>query len=177
MVNVPNFSHVVNIKIRKAKYKMENVKIKKLYNNSKIPIKMHDYDAGFDIMAHLPSDMFCEIEGNKINGIMINPGETVMVGSGISVDIPKGYYLAIYSRSGLSSKRGVGLANSVGIIDCNYHDEIMLPLYNHGTQSQIIRHNDRVAQCMLMPIIDTKFIEVDHFDTEDRGGGLGSTGI
>ena len=156
---------------------MIDVKIKRLAETAIIPTRAHASDAGLDLYAHLPDAKFHEWGGNEVNGIKIRPGETIMVGTGIAVDIPNGYYLALYARSGLSSKKGIGLANSVGIVDCNYHDEVMLPLYNHSTETQIIYHNDRVAQCMLAPIIGTTFIEVDDFDTEDRGGGFGSTGM
>ena len=153
------------------------VKIKRLYNDVEPPKKAHESDAGFDLRAHLPDAKFHEWGGNVVNGIKIRPHETVMIGTGIAVDVPAGYYMALYARSGLASKKGIGLANSVGIVDCNYHDEVILPLYNHSSETQIIHNGDRVAQCMLAPIISTEFVEVDEFDGNDRGGGLGSTGM
>lgn len=143
-----------------------NVNIKKLYDDAIIPTRGSEEAAGYDLYAHL--------EESKID---FNPGETKMVGTGIAVEIPRGYYAAIFARSGIASKRNLRPANCVGVIDSDYRGEIKVPLYNDSNNSQTLEKDERVAQMVIMPYLSVTFNEVDNLSESNRGqGGFGSTG-
>ena len=109
--------------------------------------------------------------------ITIDPGETFMVKTGISVEIPEGYAGLIYARSGLASKRGLAPANKVGVIDSDYRGEIIVALHNHSMNPQKIEPNERIAQLIITPYVKAVFNETTELSDTDRGaGGFGSTG-
>ena len=157
------------------------IKIKRLTHTALIPTKAHASDACFDLYLDAPDALYHEwnggVEIKAARGIKIRPHETVMLHTGIAVEIPFGYYMAIYARSGLSTKRGLRLANSVGIIDCQYRDEIFIPIHNDSDETRIIHNKDRIAQCMIAPVLATNFVEVDELKDDSRGGGFGSSGF
>jgi dUTP pyrophosphatase len=141
------------------------VDFKKLTDTAKTPTQATKGSAGYDLYADTDSNM------------MIRPGESAWIGSGIAVEIPPGYVGLIYSRSGLSTKQGLRLANCVGVIDSDYRGEIGLPLHNDSDEVQLIRSHERVAQMILHPICEMDFVEMDNLSDTDRGaGGFGSTG-
>ena len=157
------------------------IKIKRLTPTALIPTKAHASDACFDLYLDAPDALYHEwnggVEIKEARGIKIRPHETVMLHTGIATEIPFGYYMAIYARSGLSCKQGLRLANSVGIVDCQYRDEIKVALYNDSNETRIVHHGDRIAQCMIAPVLATNFVEVDELKDDSRGGGFGSSGI
>ena len=143
-----------------------NINIKKLYDDSIIPTRGSLDAAGYDLYAHLDSD-----------SIGLNPGETYMVGTGIAVEIPSGYFAAIFARSGIASKRNLRPANCVGVIDSDYRGEIKVPLFNDSDKEQVLEKNERVAQMVIMPYLNVTFNLVEELSNTDRGqGGFGSTG-
>lgn len=143
-----------------------NINIKKLYEDSIIPTRGSLDAAGYDLYAHLDSD-----------SISLNPGETYMVGTGIAVEIPSGYFAAIFARSGIASKRNLRPANCVGVIDSDYRGEIKVPLFNDSDKEQVLEKNERVAQMVIMPYLNVTFNLVEELSSTDRGqGGFGSTG-
>ena len=142
-----------------------NINIKKLNPDATIPTYGSEYAAGADLYACL----FAPIN--------IEPGETFMVKTGISVEIPEGYAGLIYARSGLASKRGLAPANKVGVIDSDYRGEIRVALHNHSLMSQKIEPNERIAQLVITPYIQAVFNETTELSDTERGeGGFGSTG-
>jgi len=142
-----------------------NVNIKKLSPNATIPTYGSDYAAGADLYACIDSP------------ITFGPGETYLIKTGLSMEIPIGYAGLIYARSGLASKRGLAPANKVGVIDSDYRGEIMVALHNHSTEPQTIEPNERIAQLIITPYIQAAFNEVDELSDTVRGeGGFGSTG-
>lgn len=142
------------------------LKIKKLSPNAILPTYGSAGAAGADLYA-LP-------EGDPIT---INPGETVFIHTGLSMAIPEGYVGLNFARSGLASKRGLAPANKVGVIDSDYRGELMVALHNHGDVPQIVEPGDRVAQFLVMPVIQAAFVEAESLDDTERGaGGFGSTG-
>jgi len=142
------------------------LKIKKLHPDAILPTYGSSGAAGADLYA-LP-------EGDPI---VINPGETVFIHTGLSMAIPEGYVGLNFARSGLAAKRGLAPANKVGVIDSDYRGELMVALHNHGSFPQIVEPGDRVAQFLIVPVIQASFCEVDALDETDRGaGGFGSTG-
>ena len=109
--------------------------------------------------------------------ITIEPGQTVMVHTGIAMEIPEGFAGLVYARSGLASKKGLAPANKVGVVDADYRGEIMVALHNHGTQAQTVEPEERIAQLVIAPYIVGAFHQVDELSDTVRGaGGFGSTG-
>lgn len=142
------------------------VKIKKLYKDSKIPYRGSAVAAGYDLYAYIP-------EGQ----VEIKPSQTVILGTGVSMALPENIFGAVYARSGMAIKRGLRPANCTAVIDADYRGEYLVALYNDGNETQIVEHGDRIAQLVLTPYQVADFIEVDELDETNRGdGGFGSTG-
>lgn len=109
--------------------------------------------------------------------ITLAPGQTILVHTGVSMEIPEGYAGLIYARSGLATKRGLAPANKVGVVDSDYRGEIMVALYNQSGAVQTLGHGERVAQIVITPFLRAEFSEVDELSDTTRGeGGFGSTG-
>lgn len=109
--------------------------------------------------------------------VVVNPGETAFLRTGLAAAIPAGYVGLIFARSGLACKRGLAPANKVGVIDSDYRGEWMIALHNHGDTPQIVNPGDRIAQFVLVPVLTPLVAEVDSLDETARGeGGFGSTG-
>lgn len=145
------------------------IEITKLNKNSKIPIRATRGSAGFDL--------FTCIDGPEI---IIDPGETKTIKTGIAVAIPDGSFGMICSRSGLSTKFGIIITNSPGIIDADYRGELMCILRNISQKSFAVEDGMRVAQLLIMKhTIDAEFQEVPILSTKtDRNNkGFGSTGL
>lgn len=109
---------------------------------------------------------------------IIEPGQTILVPTGfaINIDDPK-YAAVILPRSGLGHKHGIVLGNLIGLIDSDYQGQIMVSVWNRGSESFNIAPMDRIAQLVVIPIVQVKFNLVDDFDQTTRGsGGFGSTG-
>ena len=141
------------------------IRIKKLNENAIIPTYGTSYSAGADLYALL--DSITEIE----------PHQTTLVHTGISVEIPEGYCGLIFARSGLASKRGLAPANKVGVIDADYRGEIMVALHNHSEIPATVEPFERIAQLAIVPFLKAEFEESDELSDTVRGaGGFGSTG-
>lgn len=141
------------------------VRIKKLDKNATIPTYGSQFAAGADLYAC--TDM----------PITINPHQTVLVHTGIAMEIPAGYAGLVYARSGIATKRNLAPANKVGVIDSDYRGEIMVALHNHGEEAQTIENGERIAQLVITPFVTAEFSEVDELCETERGeGGFGSTG-
>jgi|SRR6056300_1796424 len=122
--------------------------------------------AGMDIRACLEDE------------IVINPGDTNLIPTGLAIYINDPNYAAyILPRSGLGHKHGIVLGNLVGLIDSDYQGELMVSCWNRSTVSYTIKPMDRIAQLVIAPVIQAKLNIVDSFDDSERGsGGFGSTG-
>lgn len=143
-------------------------KIKKIHDDARIPTRATDYSAGYDLYAYIQNDN---------NKIVIEPGETAKIGTGIKIQPPNRYFCAIFARSGLATKNGIRPANCVGVCDEDYTGEYIVALHNDSSKSVIINNKDRVAQVVFLPYQDIKFVEVEDLDITKRGnGGFGSTG-
>ncbi|MGM9646906.1 MAG: dUTP diphosphatase [Eubacteriales bacterium] len=141
------------------------IKIKKLNDTAILPTYGSAYAAGADLYALSDTD------------VTIEPGQTVLIHTGIALELPIGYAGLIYARSGLASKKGLAPANKVGVIDCDYRGEVMVALHNHGTVAQTVTGGERIAQLVITPYITASFIEADELSDTARGtGGFGSTG-
>ena len=110
--------------------------------------------------------------------VKIHPGETMLVPTGIAIHLAdSGLAAMILPRSGLGHKHGIVLGNLVGLIDSDYQGEIMVSTWNRGQDSFTLNPLDRLAQLVVVPILQVAFNVVDEFDASARGdGGFGSTG-
>ena len=110
--------------------------------------------------------------------LVINPGETKLIPSGISIYIKNpGYAALILPRSGLGHKHGIVLGNLVGLIDSDYQGELLISCWNRGDKEFIINPLERIAQLVLVPVYQASFNLVNDFESSERGeGGFGSTG-
>lgn len=145
------------------------------------PCYANETDACLDLKAcipisnPLPSNV--RLSHDSLS-IIIDPGTTVKVGTGVKVSIPNGYVMLMYPRSSTGIKKNLVLANSVGIIDSGYRDEIIMALHNIGKDPIEIFDGDRICQFMLLPYPKIELNKVednDDFYQGDRGGGIGST--
>ncbi len=141
------------------------VKIKKLSPDAQIPTYGSPYSAGADLYALEKAD------------IVIGSGQTVLIHTGIAMEIPENYVGLVFARSGLASKRGLAPANKVGVIDSDYRGEIMVALHNHGDAPQTVVPGERIAQIAILPFLKAEFSISDSLSDTSRGeGGFGSTG-
>lgn len=143
----------------------QTLKFKKTDPRAVVPTRSTPGAAGYDMCACL------EVP------VTIYPGETVMIPTGISMEIPLGVAGLIFPRSGMASKRGLAPANKVAVIDPDYRGEIFIALLNHGKVHQVIQPGDRIAQMLFVPYFAPELEEVEVLSETKRGdGGFGSTG-
>lgn len=141
------------------------VRYTKLDARAQVPTYGTSFAAGADLRA------ICDAP------VVIEPGKTVLMHTGIAMEIPEGMVGLIYARSGLASKRGLAPANCVGVVDSDYRGEIMVALHNHSQEAQTIEHGERIAQMVIAPYIFANYVETESLTDTDRGeGGFGSTG-
>lgn len=145
---------------------MDILKLQRLRESATLPTRATAGSAGYDLYADLSQP------------VIINPGKTVAIPTGIAIALPNGNTVAyIYGRSGLGTKHGITLANSVGVIDSDYRGEIFVSLINQSVSPFVIQPQDRIAQMIIAPIYTPTLREVPSLDTTPRGtGGHGSTG-
>ena len=142
-----------------------NINIKKLDERAVIPTYGSEYAAGADLYACTDGD------------ITINPGETILVHTGIAMELPLGTVGLIYARSGLASKKDLAPANKVGVVDADYRGEVMVALHNHSDIPQTVEHGERIAQLVVAPFLAVNYEEAEELSDTVRGeGGFGSTG-
>lgn len=166
------------------------VRVKKLHPDAVIPKYSHLNDAGFDLVA--------------VEEVIIEPGQTVKVPTGLAFAIPVGYELQIRPRSGISSKTKLRVSNAPGTVDAGYRGEVCVLFDNTSTptggiadgivigidgkqtlkygtrpeESYLIRKGDRIAQGVIAPVYQADFEIADELDETERGtGGFGSSGV
>ncbi len=165
------------------------VQVKKLHEDAVIPSYARAFDAGFDLVA--------------VSDVLIPPGGTAKIQTGLAFAIPAGYELQVRPRSGISARTKLRVSNSPGTIDAGYRGEVCILLDNLHASSQLfgtecydvseqrvtveqttdaasylIRKGDRIAQGVLAAVPQAVFAEVDELDATERGeGGFGSSGV
>lgn len=126
--------------------------------------------AAFDL--HLDLDLL----GGRAS-VELEPGDRLLLGTGVAVELDHDEALMVMVRSSVGSKRGVGLANDVGLIDSDYRGELFVTLQNRGMESQVFHHGDRVAQGVIVKLAARELHQVEELSATERGdGGHGSTG-
>lgn len=142
------------------------VKVKRLHPDAIIPKYAKPGDAGFDLVA--------------VEEVIIAPGETFLVSTGLAFEIPEGYELQIRPRSGMSAKTKLRIANAPGTIDSGYRGEVKIIVNNideWNSFAEMIAPGDRIAQGVLQRVPKARFEVVESLSESDRGeGGFGSTG-
>ena len=110
--------------------------------------------------------------------LTLAPGETALVHTGIAIHVADPAYAAlILPRSGLGHKKALVLGNLVGLIDSDYQGELMISCWNRGQETQTIEPFERLAQLIIVPVVQPELVEVESFEESERGtGGFGSTG-
>ena len=108
----------------------------------------------------------------------LKPGERLLVPTGISIALPRGYVALVHPRSGLAIKNGISLVNTPGTVDAAYRGELACILINHDLSNEVsFKKGDRIAQLVIQKVEEANFVEVDSLPGSDRGsGGFGSTG-
>lgn len=123
--------------------------------------------AGFDCRANL--------QGPSTD-VTIQPGQQLLIGLGFAFQPPEGMAGFLLPRSGLGTKKGVVLANTVGLIDEDYRQEVMACIKNTGKDPLVIEHGERICQLVIVPVFQGRGIVVAELSSTEREGGFGSTG-
>lgn len=145
---------------------MIKIDIKKLNNRALLPTRGSEQAAGWDLYS------------NNEEAISIAPHTTAMIGTGLSMAIPDGYFGGVYARSGLATKQSLRPANCVGVVDSDYRGELIVSLHNDSDTVKVVNPHERIAQLVVMPYLSVEFDEKESLDETVRGDrGFGSTGI
>lgn len=167
--------------------KVHNVKtipleILKMDPKVETPFYASSGSAGFDLRAFITPETAAEnkLELNSDGAFVLKAGERSKIPTGLKFVIPEGYEVQIRPRSGLAFKHGISLTNTPGTIDSDYRGEIQILIINHGKEDFVIANGERVAQAVIAPVTQAKFVEITELPEEadnTRGaGGFGSTG-
>ena len=143
------------------------VKVKKLphFGDLPMPAKQSPGSSGIDLCACVESS------------VVLSPGQSALVPTGISLGIPPGYEGQVRPRSGLALKKGITVLNTPGTVDSDYRGEVCVVLINHGPQEVRIRRGERIAQIVFCAVCDPVIEEVEDLEQTLRGpGGFGHTG-
>ena len=142
-----------------------HLKIKKVRDGAIMPRYATPGSSGFDLHSCVDTP------------ISLSPGAITLFPSGLAMEIRRGFEGQVRSRSGLSSKHGVQVVNAPGTIDSDYRGEVLIPLINLGPYPYVVQPGERVAQCVIAPVIQMQLVECDELGETSRGDkGFGSTG-
>lgn len=144
---------------------MTEILIKRFSKDVSIPQYETSGSSGMDIAAFIEKKL------------ELAPGDKIIVPTGFSLSIPKGYEIQIRPRSGLAAKKGITVLNTPGTIDADYRGELKVILINLGKEKFVIENGLRIAQMIVCPVVQAKLKETETLSKTDRGiGGFGSTG-
>jgi dUTP pyrophosphatase len=140
------------------------VLVQRLHSDLPLPVYALPGDAGADLVA--------------AEDVVLEPGERMVLPTGIAIALPQGYAAFVHPRSGLAARAGLGLVNAPGTIDAGYRGEIKVILINHDTVSPLrLNRGERIAQLVFQRVERAEFVEVSALPESVRGaGGHGSTG-
>ena len=141
-----------------------HVRIAKIHPDAIVPHYVHPGDSGMDVYS--------------IEEVIIPPGQTALVRTGLKIAVPEGYEAQMRPKSGLALKHAISLLNTPGTIDSGYRGEIRVILINHGQQPYHVEKQSKIAQLVICPVIRAEILEVTELDDTTRGAGsFGSTGV
>ena len=142
------------------------VKVINLNPNNSLPKYETPDSAGMDLRANINTEW------------TIDPGERILIPTGLKMAIPSGYECQIRPRSGLALKKGITVLNTPGTIDASFRGEVGVIIINHSNDTFIINPGDRIAQAVFNKVEYVELEEVDELDETERGeGGFGHTGV
>ncbi|MGX1791849.1 dUTP diphosphatase [Microbacterium sp. NPDC055312] len=132
--------------------------------SANVPFYAHPGDAGADLVS--------------TEAVRLEPGERALIGTGVRIALPEGYAAFVVPRSGLAARHGITVVNSPGTVDAGYRGEIKVSLLNTDSREAYdVAVGDRIAQLIVMPVVQARFEPVDDLpDSVRGGGGFGSTG-
>jgi dUTP diphosphatase len=140
-----------------------NLKVKKLNPAATLPSYAREGDAGLDLFA--------------VKAMIIEPGKSALVPTGIAIELPSGTEAQVRPRSGLALKHAITVLNTPGTVDEGYRGEVGVILINHGTAAFTVEAGMKIAQMVVSPRIQVAVVEVPELSDTQRGaGGFGSTG-
>lgn len=140
------------------------LKIKKIHPEAKLPQYAHPGDAGLDLFS--------------VENQVIQPGDTKMIKTGISVELPVGTEGQVRPRSGLALKNQISVLNTPGTVDEGYRGEVGVILINHGKNAFEVKKEMKIAQFVIAPVLRVEVEEAGELsDTRRNSGGFGSTGV
>lgn len=141
------------------------IKIKKLKETARLPERGSAEAAGYDVFACIDDT------------IELLPHTTEKIGTGLAFELPVGYWMGVFARSGLATKEGLRPSNCTGVIDSDYRGEVIVALHNDSHFTRYIRPQEKIAQLIVLPAIEWSIEEKNELDETERGsGGFGSTG-
>ena len=141
------------------------VRFRRLRPDAVVPAYMTADAAGLDLAAALDA------------AVTLAPGARAAVGTGLALELPRGFEGQVRPRSGLAAKHGVTVVNAPGTIDADYRGEVAVLLINHGLEPFTVAPGARIAQLVIAPVVQATLEEVDALSSTARGaGGFGSTG-
>lgn len=160
----------------------------KLYDDVHSPVYSTEGSACFDIKAYLRKDREVKIYSSMDSAehtvysdeVTLDPWDRCLIPTGLIFEIPKGYSMRVYARSGNAIKKGLCLANSVGIIDSDYNLELFVGVINASNTWISIKNTDKIAQCELIRCDQIRLNQVEELRNQhvtSRKGGFGSTGV
>lgn len=145
---------------------MVEIKVKKLHPQAVVPVYMTEHAAGMDLCTVIDEPLVLE------------PGERVLLPTGLAMEIPPGYEGQVRPRSGLALKKGLALVNSPGTIDADYRGEIGVIIINHGREPVEFQPGDRIAQLIVAPVTRATLVVTEVLNDSGRSvGGFGHTGV
>lgn len=145
---------------------MNQLKVKKLRPEARLPARATDWSAGYDLCACLEAPL------------TLRARQRALIPTGIAVGIEEpGVAAFLFGRSGLGVRQGICPSNAVGVVDADYRGEVMVGLTNHSDEDYVVQPGERIAQMVLLPVRTPEVREVPELTETDRGaGGFGSTG-
>lgn len=144
---------------------MLRVRLRRLRPDIAVPRYQTDGAAGFDLAA--------------ADDVLVPPGEVRLIPTGLVVEVPSGYFLGVFARSSTPMKRGLMVANGVGVVDSDYcgpMDEVKIQVVNFSRQAVQVSAGDRIAQGLFLPVARAQFEEAATDLRETSRGGFGATG-
>jgi len=148
-----------------------SLSILRLRSEAALPLRAYGESAAFDLSAFLLNET-----GRSLTATLA-PRTTKVIGTGLAMLPPAGHLILICSRSGLAA-RSIFVANAPGVVDPDYTGEIKVALFNGGLEPYYVKHEDRIAQALVVPFAKVDFAEIERLPETERGDrGFGSTGV
>lgn len=166
LYSVKNFPPQVCTTVLSEHIKVRISRVGQSADDLPLPSYATEGSAGMDLTAAVEAD------------VILQPSETVLIPTAISIELPEGYEAQVRPRSGLAIKHQIGILNSPGTIDSDYRGEVKIIMTNFGKQPFVVRRGDRIAQMVVQRYARVEWVEVENLEETARGGGgFGHTGV